>query len=189
MSLWVFSKTKMHMPTSKRKPYPQFEIPQSHGAQSWTALGDARLKVCITHTTYYVWTSILLPLYTYSTKHTGTQLYVTAWISLLTQVHLLNYPVICTSLLFSKSCFTFLGNMLNGVQEKVYLKVKKSALWGAWMAQLVKRPTSAQVRISWFVSSSPTSGSVLTAQSLEPASDSVSPSRSAPPMLVLCLSQ
>ena len=40
---------------------------------------------------------------------------------------------------------------------------------GTWVAQLVKRPTSAQVMISWFVSSSPTSGSVLTAQSLEPA--------------------
>ena len=38
------------------------------------------------------------------------------------------------------------------------------------------RPTSAQVVISRSVSSSPASGSVLTAQSLEPASDSVSPS-------------
>ena len=47
---------------------------------------------------------------------------------------------------------------------------------GAWVAQLVERPTSAQVMISQFVSSSPTSGSVLTAQGLEPASDSVSPS-------------
>ena len=37
-------------------------------------------------------------------------------------------------------------------------------------AQLVKPPGSAQVMISWFVSSSPTSGSVLTARSLEPAS-------------------
>ena len=42
------------------------------------------------------------------------------------------------------------------------------------MAQLDKRPTSAQVMISRFVGSSPVSGSVLTAQSLEPASDSVS---------------
>ena len=41
------------------------------------------------------------------------------------------------------------------------------------MTQLVERPILAQVMISWFVSSSPTSGSVLTAQSLEPASDSV----------------
>ena len=45
---------------------------------------------------------------------------------------------------------------------------------GAWVAQLVERPTSAQVTISRSVSSSPTWGSGLTAQSLEPASDSVS---------------
>ena len=43
------------------------------------------------------------------------------------------------------------------------------------MAQSVRRPTSAQGMISWFVGSSPTSGSVLTAQSLEPASDSAPP--------------
>ena len=42
------------------------------------------------------------------------------------------------------------------------------------MAQSVKRPTSAQVMISWFTSLSPMLGSLLTAQSLEPASDSVS---------------
>ena len=47
---------------------------------------------------------------------------------------------------------------------------------GAWVAQSVKRPTSAQVTISRYVGSSPASGSVLTAQSLNPASDSVSPS-------------
>ena len=52
---------------------------------------------------------------------------------------------------------------------------------GAWVAQSVGRPTSAQVMISWFVSLSPTSGSVLTAQSQEPALDSGSPSLSAPP--------
>ena len=40
---------------------------------------------------------------------------------------------------------------------------------GAWVAQLVKRPTVAQVMISWFRGVSPVSGSVLTAQSLEPA--------------------
>ena len=40
-------------------------------------------------------------------------------------------------------------------------------------AQSVKPPTSAQVTISRFVGSSPASGSVLTARSLEPASDSV----------------
>ena len=46
--------------------------------------------------------------------------------------------------------------------------------WGTWVAQLVKHPTSARVMISRFVSSSSASGSVLTARSLEPASDSVS---------------
>ena len=56
------------------------------------------------------------------------------------------------------------------------------------MAQSVERPTSAQVMISQSVSLSPASGSVLTVQSLEPASDPVSPSLSAPPLLVLCLS-
>ena len=59
---------------------------------------------------------------------------------------------------------------------------------GVWVAQLVKRPTLAQVMFSQFVNSSPMLGSVLTAQSLEPASDSVSPSFSAPPLLTLCLS-
>ena len=39
---------------------------------------------------------------------------------------------------------------------------------------MVKRLTSAQVMISWFVSLRPALGSVLTAQSLEPVSDSVS---------------
>ena len=55
------------------------------------------------------------------------------------------------------------------------------------MAQLVKRPTSTPVTISRLVSSSPALGSVLIARSLEPASDSVSPSL-APPLLVLSLS-
>ena len=51
----------------------------------------------------------------------------------------------------------------------------------AWVAQSVKCPTLAQVMISRLLSSSPALGSELTAQSLEPASDSVSPSLSAPP--------
>ena len=42
------------------------------------------------------------------------------------------------------------------------------------MAQLVEHPTLAQVMILQFVGSSPILGSVLTAQSLEPALDSVS---------------
>ena len=65
---------------------------------------------------------------------------------------------------------------------------KIGRLRGTWVAQPVKHPTSAQVSISWFVSSSPVTGSVLTAQSLEPASDSVSSSLSAPSLLVLFLS-
>ena len=54
------------------------------------------------------------------------------------------------------------------------------------MPQLVECPTSAQVRISWFVGLSSTLGSVLTAQSLEllwVLCLSLSP----PPMLTLCL--
>ena len=46
------------------------------------------------------------------------------------------------------------------------------------MAQSVECPTSAQLTISRSVSSSPAWGSVLTAQSLEPTSDSGSPSLS-----------
>ena len=53
------------------------------------------------------------------------------------------------------------------------------------MAWSVKCLTSAQVMISWFMSLSPESGSVLTAQSLKSTSDSVSPSLFAPPLLVL----
>ena len=56
------------------------------------------------------------------------------------------------------------------------------------MAQSVKRPTLAQVMILRFVSSGPELGSVLTAQSLELASDSGAPCLSAPPLLMLCLS-
>ena len=56
--------------------------------------------------------------------------------------------------------------------------------WGTWVAQSVKQPASVQGMISWFMSSSPESGSVLTARSLEPVSDSVS----TPPLLMLCLS-
>ena len=61
--------------------------------------------------------------------------------------------------------------------------------WGAWVAQSVKQPTSAQVTILRFVGSGPVSGFVLTAWSLEPASYSVSPSLSALPRLVLCVSK
>ena len=72
------------------------------------------------------------------------------------------------------------------VTEKV--QIRRSASWGTWVAQSVEHPTSAQVMISRSVSSSPELGSVLTAQGLEPAWDSVSPSLSVPPLLMLCLS-
>ena len=60
---------------------------------------------------------------------------------------------------------------------------------GAWVAQSITLQTSVQVMISRFMGSGPESGSVLRAQSLEPASESVS--LSAPPllMLMLCLSK
>ena len=70
----------------------------------------------------------------------------------------------------------------------IFVGLLKTVLRGAWLAQSVEHTTSAQVMISRFMGSGPTSGSVLTAQRLEPASDSVSLSLSAPPLLVLCLS-
>ena len=50
--------------------------------------------------------------------------------------------------------------------NKTLLTKTKTNLRGAWVAQLVKRATSAQVMISPSVGSSPALGSVLTAQSL-----------------------
>ena len=46
--------------------------------------------------------------------------------------------------------------------EKVSKNVRNK---GTWVAQSVKHLTSAQVMISWFVSLSPASGSVLSARS------------------------
>ena len=70
--------------------------------------------------------------------------------------------------------------------NKTGKKIKK---WGACVAQLVKRPTSVQVMISRFMSSNPMLDSVLAAQSLEPASDSVSLSLCPFPACTLSLSQ
>ena len=56
------------------------------------------------------------------------------------------------------------------------------------MPHSVKRPTLAQVMIAQSMSLSPAWDSVLTAQNLEPALDSVSPSLSAPPLRALSLS-
>ena len=43
---------------------------------------------------------------------------------------------------------------------------QQKTLWGSWVAQSVKHQTLAQVMISQLMSSSPTAGPVLTAQSL-----------------------
>ena len=73
----------------------------------------------------------------------------------------------------------------NSKSGKIYKSFRR---WGARVAQLVGRPTTAQVMISRSVNSSPALGSVLTAQSLEPASDSVPLSLTAPSLFGLCLS-
>ena len=52
-------------------------------------------------------------------------------------------------------------------KKKGPIIIKEKRMRGAWVAQSVKRLTSAQVIISRFVGSSPASGSVLTSQSLE----------------------
>ena len=69
---------------------------------------------------------------------------------------------------------------------KLFADIPLLSARGAWVAQPVERPTSAQVVISQLVSSSPASSSVLTVRSLASASNSVSPSLSAPCPLVLC---
>ena len=53
----------------------------------------------------------------------------------------------------------------DGVEDQA-LSLKEQLGRGAWVAQSVKRPTSAQVMVSWFVSSNPMLGSMLSAQSL-----------------------
>ena len=59
---------------------------------------------------------------------------------------------------------------------------------GAWGAQSVNHPTSAQVTISQFVGWGPAANSVLTAQTLEPSLDSVSPSLCSSPVHPLSVS-
>ena len=67
----------------------------------------------------------------------------------------------------------------NTVRKKgVINKTRNTLDGGSWVAQSVQHPASAQVMILQFMNLSPASGSVLTAQSLEPALDSVSPSLS-----------
>ena len=89
------------------------------------------------------------------------------------------------SILFMFSKIQLLVTLICSI---VFFFFKDSVSWGAWVAQLVKHPTSAQVVISQFMGLSPESGSVLMAQSLELTSDSVSPSLSAPPLPIPCQS-
>ena len=67
------------------------------------------------------------------------------------------------------------GELFKKVLMSSILKIlfKKILSLGGSVGEAVEL---AQIMISQFVSSSPASGSVLTAQSLKPASDSVSPS-------------
>ena len=82
------------------------------------------------------------------------------------------------SLTLPRSCSVSLSvSKLKIKIKKIFLK-KWLRWWDAWEAKSVKCPTSAQVMISRSVGLSPASGSVLTAQSLEPASYCGSPSLS-----------
>ena len=72
------------------------------------------------------------------------------------------------------------------INHKRLLKIDSKLRVPGW-AQSVECPTLAQVMISQVVSSSPVSGSVLTAQNLDLALYSMSSSLSAPPLLALCL--
>ena len=64
-----------------------------------------------------------------------------------------------------KVCFIWSKDQeKDNLARKHFLKI--FIYWGAWVAQSVKRLTSARVLISRFVSSSPVSGSVLSAQGL-----------------------
>ena len=98
-----------------------------------------------------------------------------------------DFVCVCVSLSLSAPPLLMLTYSLS-LKKKINIKLKKSKeAWGTWVAQSVKRPTSAQVMISEFMGSSPASGSALTAPSLDPTSDSVSPSFSSLPSLVLSL--
>ena len=78
------------------------------------------------------------------------------------------------------------GGSISGDMAEVCLSMfmKYVLVRGAWVAQSVKRHFSSGM-ISQFTGSSPASGSVLKAQSLEPASDCVSLSAPLPPTLSL----
>ena len=79
--------------------------------------------------------------------------------------------MVIVSLLYTISAYQrFYGNTILDSRENLF---NSHVSRGAWVAQSVECPTSAQVMISRSGSSSPTSGSVLTARSPELAWDSV----------------
>ena len=82
---------------------------------------------------------------------------------------------------------SYIENWHNAVHHFAIALKNKQGQWGAWVAQSVEHLTSPQVMISQSTGSSPASGSALTARSLEPFLDSVSPSLSDPPPFILCL--
>ena len=90
------------------------------------------------------------------------------------------------SLLLEISSLSGIGIPFRSLTQE--LKATREMSGADWVAQSVERPTSAQVMISQSMGSSPASGSVLTAQSLEPVSDSVSPSLRPSPVHALSLS-
>ena len=71
------------------------------------------------------------------------------------------------------------------INSETTSQLKSAQKWGTRGTQSVKCLTSAQVMISRFMGSSPVSGSLLSAWSLEPVSDPLSPSLSAPLLLLL----
>ena len=81
---------------------------------------------------------------------------------------ILNSLSLCLSPSFSHFSIAILYDVIHDIKDR-----------GTWVAQSFKHPTLVQVMISQFVASNPTLGSVLTAQSLDPVLDSVSPSLSA----------
>ena len=89
--------------------------------------------------------------------------------------------------------YSFLNNgwccKATGQRAWMYdFKIRRA--WGTWVAHSVEHPTSAQVMIPWFMSSSPMSGSVLTVWSLLGVlSLSLSLSLSPLPPLALCISK
>ena len=75
--------------------------------------------------------------------------------------------------------------MVSTVATLYYLNYP--TFWGTWMAQSLKHPTLAQFMILQLVGLSPASSSGMTAQSLEPASSSVSLSLCPSPSCTLSL--